>query len=362
MPDVVRIRPVLRDVATLDTREVYRGQVFHDSILWQGHSAGDVSAYRIDAHAADGILLASAPVPHTAEFLHAFGPRTILAVGKHFRRRCGGWFTYHSIVRLVATTGRPSRLRVTTRIMPRALQVEQFAGGPRAMFFNEPGSRKVVRWHGWRSRPLRPDLHGPGTMIHRGRHLFVVERNDYRPGHETMARIDLVTEAVDRTSREVRRGIGAVVDVPGTPWIAVAESRADRVLLIECETNRVAAVLPAPGMPVAVAACGRKLVVLAAAARALRFFDLGAARRPLVAEWDLGALAPGLRHPRALDVDPATETMFIRFCFHPLVEGSVAGVVAAFDPERAPRADGTAATPATPSMLTARRRPPRSGS
>lgn len=356
MTAVTRVRPWLRDLATVDPREVYRGQVFHDGILWQGHSAGDASTYRIDAHAAGGGLVASAAVPHTVEFLHAFGPRAILAVGKHFRRR-GGWITFHSVMRLVAATGRASRLRVTTRAMPRHLQVEQFGGGPRAMFFNEPGSRKVIRWHGWRARPLRPDIRFPGTMIHRGRHLFVVERNDHRPGHETVVRIDLDTESVDRGFPGPPRGIAAVVDVPGTPWIAAAESAADRVLLIECETNRLAAVLPAPGMPVALAPCGGKLVVLAAAARTLRFFDLGAAGLPLLAEWDLAALGSGLRHPRALDVDPVTETVYIRFCFHPLVEGSAAGVALAGDPERQPAgcaADATGVRDSTP----AGRRPP----
>jgi hypothetical protein len=334
---VVRIRPTLRRLGTLDPREVYRGQVFHDRLLWEGHSAGDVSTYRIDVHAADGTRLASAAVPHTLEFLHPFGPRTVIVVGKHYSHR-GGWRTYHSIVRCVAAAGRPPRLTVKTRRMPKRLQVEQFGGGPDAMYFNEPGSRKVVRWNGWWSRPLEPDIHFPGTMIRCGRHLFVLERHDYRPGHETIARIDLVTQAIERTFPTSRQRITALVDVPGSPWIAATEAWADQVLLIDREANRLAATLPVPGMPVELAMFDRRLVVLAAESRTLMFFDLASAGLPLVAEWDLSGIGPGFEHPRAMHVDPESGSVFIRFAFHPLLEGSVAGVTLAVDPDRSQKA------------------------
>jgi hypothetical protein len=71
--------------------------------------------------------------------------------------------------------------------MPRRLQVEQFGGSAGAMWFNETGSRRVFRWNGWWARPLRADVHLPGAMIPSGRWLFVLERNDLRPGAETIA-------------------------------------------------------------------------------------------------------------------------------------------------------------------------------
>lgn len=330
--DVVRVRPMVRSLGTLDPREVYRGQVFHDRLLWQGHSAGDVSTYRIDVHSADGTRLASAPVPHTLEFVHPFGPHTVLVVGKHYGRR-GGWRTYHTRVRFTAAAGRPPRLIVKTRTMPKRLQVEQFGGDPRGMFFNDPGSRKVVHWNGWWSRPLAPDIHFPGTMIRSGRHLFVLERHDYRPGRETIVRIDLVTQAIERTFSTARQRITALVDVPGSPWIAATEAWADQVLLIDRAANRLAATLPVPGMPVELAAAAGRLVVLAAESRTLRFFDLTRAGLPLVAEWDLAGVGPEYEHPRALHLDPESGSVFIRFAFHPLLEGSVAGVMLAVDPQ-----------------------------
>ena len=330
--DVVRVRPVVRSLGTLDPREVYRGQAFHDRLLWQGHSAGDVSTYRIDVHSADGTRLASAPVPHTLEFLHPFGPRTVLVVGKHYQPR-GGWRTYHTSVRFDPARGRPPRLTVKTRTMPKRLQVEQFGGDPRGMFFNDPGSRKVVRWNGWWSRPLAPDIHFPGTMIRSGRHLFVLERHDVRPGRETIARVDLLTQAIERTFPTARQRITALVDVPGSPWIAATEAWADQVLLIDRVANRLAATLPVPGMPVELAAAAGTLVVLAAESRTLRFFDLTRAGLPLVAVWDLAGIGPEYDHPRALHVDPESGGVFIRFAFHPLLNGSVAGVTLAVDPE-----------------------------
>ena len=327
------IRPSISSLGPVDSHEVYRGQVFHDGLLWEGHCSGAFPEYRLDAHAADGtVVVASAHVPHTLEFLYPFAPRTILVVGKHFHPR-RGWLTHHSIVRFEAPSRhRPGRLHVDTRTMPRHLQVEQFGGCPRAMFFNEPGARKVIRWNGWWGRPLRPVIHLPGAMVHCGHHLFVLERNDLRPGNETVLRIDLRTEQAERTFPCPRRRITALVDLPDTPWIAATEAWADQVLLIDKRVNRLAATLSVPGMPVDLAPFGHGLAVFAADARRVSFFDLEAPSLPLVAEWDLSALDRGSAHHRAMHVDPVSGSLFLRSAFHPSVDSSAAAVRKVVDP------------------------------
>jgi len=199
-------------VSLLDPGEVYKGQVVHDGCLWEGHSTTSVSSYRLDVHAADDLqVLASAAVPHTLEFLYPFGPHTILAVGKHFTNRWG-WLTYHSIARF-----QHGRLRVRTRAMPMALQVEQFGGHAGCMYFNEPCSHKVFRWTRWGARPLVPDIRLPGVILPFETCVFVLERNRIHPGCENIVRIDLPTQRIDRTFSEPRNKLTTMIDLAGFP-------------------------------------------------------------------------------------------------------------------------------------------------
>ena len=333
--------PEIRTVTLLDPCEVYRGQVFHAGLLWEGHSAGKVDDYRIDVHDPDTLaVIASAPVPHTLEFLYPYAAGTILAVGKHFDER-RGWLTYHSTVRFDQAPPLP-RLRVRVRTMPRRLQVEQFGGSAGRMWFNEPGSRKVFRWNGWWDRPLCPEVHLPGAMIPFGRWLFVLERNDVRPGREMIARIDTVTHAIERTFPDTRRHLTMILDLEGLPWIAAPEAWADQVLLVDKATNRLAATLPVPGKPVAVARLGECLVVFAAEARQASFFDLSSAGFPLVARWDLAGLGSDFLNARSLQIDPHSGRLFLRSPFHPRISGNTPAVRVAVDPDGATLARCTA--------------------
>ena len=322
----LEVVPSVREVVPLDPSEPYRGQVFHAGHLWLGHSTGTVADYRLDARAPCGRLVASAGVPHTVEFLHPFGPGAVLAVGKHHLPR-RGWRTYHTIA---SVAGR--RLRIRTRVMPAALQVEQFGGSPRAMFFNETGMGRVIRWNGLWGRALPPRVGFPGTILHCGRWLFVLERNDFRPGHESIARIDLARGGIERTFPGTRRRLTTLLDLEGLPWIAAPEAWADRVLLVDRDGNRLAAEIPIEGSPVEVARLGRCLVVAAQEARTLSFVDLTAPGFPLVARWDLAAAGAALAHIRALAVDPDSGNVYLRSPFHARVPDGVAAVTMAVDP------------------------------
>jgi hypothetical protein len=322
-------------VATLDPCEVYRGQVFHDGHLWVGHSAGRVEDYRLDVYDGDGsTLLASAPVPHTLEFLYPFGPWTILAVGKHHTRR-HGWLTYHSVARL-----RRGRLSLTSRSMPAHLQVEQFGGSPGAMYFNETGSRRVFRWTGFRGLPFAHDIRMPGTIVALPGCLFVLERNRIVPGAENVARIDLATGQIERTFTTPRRGLSTLVRLAGWPWIAAVEGWADQVLLVDTRSNTLAAVLPAPGTPVDAAQVGRHLLVVSRDPKRLRFFDLAAAGVPQVAEWDLAGLGYDFANITTMHADQRTGRVFLRSPFHPAVAGNTPAVkmVACRPPHAGPHA------------------------
>lgn len=328
----LQVVPEVGEVVPLDPHEVYRAQAFHAGHLWLGHSTGTVADYRLDAHAPCGRLVASATVPHTVEFLHPFGAGAVLAVGKHHLPR-KGWRTYHSVARLVKGS-----LRVRTRTMPAALQVEQFGGSPGAMFFNETGMGRVIRWNGLWGRPLPPRVGFPGTMLHCGRWLFVLERNDFRPGNESIARIDLARGTIERTFAGTRRRLTTLLDLAGLPWIAAPEAWADRVLLVDKASNRLAAEIAVEGSPVEVARLGHCLVVFASESRRASFFDLAADGFPLLAEWDLAGLGDAVRNVRAMDVDPASGNLYLRSPFHPRIAGGRATVLVAADPDGATRA------------------------
>ena len=311
----------IRLIAILDPGEVYRGQVFHDGHLWEGHSVGGVAAYRLDVHAADGgHVLASASVPHTLEFLYPFGPDTILIVGKHFTDR-RGWLTYHSTARF-----RQGRLRVTTSAMPMHLQIEQFGGRAGLMYFNETGSRKVLRWTRWGARPLTPDIRLPGVILPFERYVFVLERTRIIPGHENVVKIDLASQSIERTFATPRNKLSTMIALEGFPWIAAAETWADQVLLIDKETNTLAASLAAPGMPVDLAQVGRHLLVVGREPKWLRFFDLAAPGIPQVEEWDLSALGDDFGNLTTMHVDPQRGNVFLRSPFHPRMRGNTPAV------------------------------------
>jgi len=320
-PDI-RVRTLLR----LGRHEVYRGQCFHAGLLFEGHSGdghggdgrdgGGRVGHRLDVHrAGDASVLATARLVHTAEFIHPFGPGAVIVVGKHYLPRAG-WRTYHSVARLVR-----GRLRVRTRTMPSGLQVEQFGGSPRAMFFNEPGSRQVYRWTCIGPRALGPEIHLPGTMIVAGNGLYVLERNHVVPGRENLARIDLATRSITRTFPTPRRRLCALLDLPGTPWLAVAETWAEQVLIVEKATNRLARVLPVPGGPVALARLGRGLAVFCDEPRRIDFLDPTDGAAGPLARWNLTDVGAELANVTAFDIDPESGDVYLRSPFHPRVEG-----------------------------------------
>lgn len=318
-PDI-RVRTLLR----LGRHEVYRGQCFHAGLLFAGHSGGGGDdrgrqggeGHRLDIHLpGDANAAATARLVHTAEFIHPFGPDAVIVVGKHFLPRAG-WRTYHTVARVAR-----GRLRTRTRMMPSWLQVEQFGGSPRAMFFNEPGSRQVYHWSVLGPRALGPEVFLPGTMLVAGTGLYVLERNHVVRGRENLARIDLATRTIARTFLTTRRGLSALVDLPGTPWLAVAETGADQVLVVEKAANRLARTIPVPGGPVALAALGRHLVVFCDEPRRIDFLDPADDRGTPLARWNLADGAAALGHVTAIDVDPATGDVYLRSPFHPLVEG-----------------------------------------
>lgn len=328
----IRVRPTIRTVARLDPFEVYRAQAFHAGHLWLGHSSGTVDDYRVDVHDPDGRVVASGAVRHTVEFLHPFAPRAVLAVGKHFVAG-RGWRTFHS----VASLG-PRGLRVRTRTMPARYQVEQFGGSPRAMFFNETGLGRVIRWNGFWARPLPAPVRFPGTLLHCGRWLFVLERNDFRPGQESIARIDLRRGTLERTFPRPRRRLTTIVDLPGLPWIAAPEAWADRVLLVDKAANRLAAEIPVAGTPVELARVGDCLVVASQEPARLSFVHLRRPGFPIVAEWDLSATGTDLGNIRAMDVDPVTGDVYLRSPYHARVADNTPAVTVVGDPDGATRA------------------------
>ena len=323
--------PDVRTIARLDRHEPWRGQCFHAGLLWEGH-VGAPGRHRLDVHRpGDPAVAASAVLPHTAEFIHPFGPDAVIVVGKHADPRWG-WRTYHTVARFAH-----GRLRIRTRTMPAWLQVEQFGGAPGAMYFNEPGSRQVYRWNGLWARSLGPEIHLPGTMIPAGDSLYVLERNCVVPGQENLVRIDLVRRSAERTFPTPRRRLCALVDLPATPWIAVAETWAEQVLLVERATNRLARVIPAPGGPVALARYGSCLAVLVDEPRRLVFLDPAGDGRPTgdgraVAEWDLAAVGAALGHVTALDVDPQRGDVYLRSPYHPRVADNEPAVTMVADP------------------------------
>ena len=125
---------------------------------------------------------------------------------------------------------------------------------------------------------------------------------------------------------------GRIVEMQAIWDIAVAETRADQVLLIERESNTLATTLSAPGMPIALTCLGRCLMVLCREPKSLLFFDLASTYLPLVAEWDLSGLGDDFCNVTTMHVDPRGGSVFLRSPFHPRFPDNAPGVKRVWEP------------------------------
>jgi hypothetical protein len=300
-------------VTELSRNEPYfEPHLFHDNLLWVGRSRDaktDNTQYQIEVYDSAGNP-AAAPlaIPHTASFLYAFGAGSAIVVGKTANPY---WQTHYTVVRYAN-----GNLSGDTVDFPSEIQADTFGGDENNLYFTEPGDGAVFHYQpGFSSLDpvhfLSPTLHGPRGLQLVGKDLFVMISNGGNNEYNLL-KLDTSTQATDFTFKSgFRNLLTTMVKVPDRPLLALTERGADKLLLVDTDTNQLTQELPAKGEPWGLASYGKHcLAVMAQTDLTVHFYDLNA--NQALADWDVSAVINRFHRPRALAADPATGTLYIR--------------------------------------------------
>jgi hypothetical protein len=317
--------PEIRFVTELHRNEPYQAHLFHDGVLFVGRTKqADGESHRMEAYSADGkTQLASVALPHTPSFVYAFGPKTVIVVGKS----SWPWKTHYSTI-----SWRGTSFKLNTYTFPEKIQVDQFAGKPGGpLFFGETGEAHIYEKRNSGGGFLSPRIALPGMMELVGRSLYVIENNSVFTGDENLVRIDLSTQKAERTFPTTRKFLANLLQLKGGAQLALAETGASQVLLVDAATNQLAETIPVPlGSPRGLAQLGHCLLVAADEARHLFFFDLNTPDKKIVADWDLSVVGFKFGRARDLAVDDLTGRVYVRSAYPcPSCQVSMSSVVVA---------------------------------
>ena len=308
---------VMTKIDTLNSTEAYAPMVFHNHLLWLGR--GDYSqrktVYRIEVRSSDGeTLLSSHLVPHSVERLYPFDKDSIIMMGKSFTSE--GWITYYSIVRACC-----GAMAVETHPLPTSFQVEEFAGTPDRLFFNEVGERSVVAKTAESTKLLPVEISGPGQMHLVGDFLWILERRSFFLGDENIARINLKTLEVDRVFSQLRNGLVGLLALKDGSTLAATELNDQNVILIDSQDLSRQTIIPLQGThPRSMAEWGKCLIVGSEQPNRLTIIRLGETKPRTVFEFNLEAYATDLPRLNKITVDPETGNIFLRSSVAPETE------------------------------------------
>jgi hypothetical protein len=296
-------------VAELNPTEAYAPQVFHQGHLWLGkldYSSGK-NKYHLEVRTGDGErVVNSHPVKHSLEHLYVFDENHILATGKSYTE--AGWVTYYSLASL-----NKGKIQLETHALPSQFMVQEFAGGPERLFFNETGDRSVVQLDASGAQLLPLVISGPGAMNVIGNSLFVLERRSFKLGDEDIVKVDLQTMKVKRVFNDERAGIVSMLPLKGRETLAATEVLGQRILFIDTRDNRLEEVIPLKGThPRTLAQWGNCLVVGSEAPLRLTVIDINHPKNRPVAQFDLEKYSSDLPSIRNLSVNPETASLFLR--------------------------------------------------
>jgi hypothetical protein len=320
-------------VAELPRNEVYEGQIFHDGLLWEGISRQtDTEKHHVDVY--DGVSLqkiATVNLAHTVFVIRPYSEHQVVVIGKSFTEQ---WETHYTII-----TRRGSTFSTELTTFPIEWMVDHYAGKPGAMYFTEPGTRGVYKLSGRRNLvALTKEVSGPGMMELDGSSLWVLERRSLYMGDEGIVKLDIASGRIDRTfGNEYRNGLSDIKILSGYPLLAVSETLADQVLLIDRATNKLVQEIPVAGGPRGLDQLGGCLLVTSEVTKQVTFIALwGGADRGVLDVWDATAAGDRLKAPRKIAVDPTNGRIFLRSTYGcPSCSVTQSSVFALQDPENA---------------------------
>jgi len=300
---------VMTKIATLNEIEAYAPMVFHNHLLWLGRVdySQRKSVHWIEIRTPDGeTLLGKQLISHSVERLYPFDKDRILVMGKAYTS--AGWVTYYSTVRSCC-----GAIAVETHAVPSTFQVEEFAGTPELLFFNETGERSVVAANAAGYGLLPIQVSGPGQMQLVGDALWILERRSVFFGDENIARVDLKTMKVERAFSDPRKGLSNLIALNDGSALATAEYHGEKLLLLNSQDYATQTEVPIRGThPRAVAEWGRCLLVASEYPHRISVVSRATETPEVIFEFELDYYASDLPNIKKITVDPETGSVFLR--------------------------------------------------
>lgn len=299
--------PTSRIALSLDKGEPYALNLFHAGFYFTGHSRQtDTEQHRIEVYSSDlSTKVKEIAVPHTVESIAPLSANEVLVVGKHYSTE---WFGYYTVVTVKNGTFSPKTTKFSTDFMP-----EFFAGKAGQLYFNEAGNAGVFRWNGSSGQMLPVKLSGPGRMAYTGTDLFVIERRNLLLfGDEQLTRVNLASQKATSVFPTIRNGLAQVQYLPNSGLVAVSETLADQVHLVDPSTNQVVESVTT-ATPEGLVAMGNCLAVSSREEKRATLF-LVAKGQPTktVDTWDLTALGGNLHNTRHITADGVGKRLYVR--------------------------------------------------
>lgn len=311
----------LRQVTQLEATDPYDAHLFHEGVLWVGRNRDPQgNFYRLEAYSPDGSQrIASAMIPHTLGYLSTLGTKAV-AVGKSWKDSTG-WRTHYTTAEL-----KGNKLLVKTTTLPTWVQTEYYAGREGALFFTEMGSRAVLRATGSSVKAIPGEISGPGKMTLVGDILYIIERKSFMQGDENLVRFNIKTNQSERVFASDRNNLSNIAALPGTGRVALAETAADRVHILDPKAAGVLYSISVPDGPAALAGLGKCVLALSYFTRKLHVYDVSGPAAKEVDEWDLSGLGDDVKNVRVLEADPKSGRIYVRATFRPEFPGAKTGV------------------------------------
>ncbi len=238
--------PIAKSIASLDKSEPFEGMTFHDGLLWVGRSRLDFNSnYRLDMYDRNDQLAGSVTFPHAANFVHPYGTHSVIVIGTGYSPN----LTNYTIVEHTGAT-----FAVHTHQIPMDAWANRWVGtlGGRE-YFTDPGGNvndpasdqdpnlpaQTIFTMGSSGRPqyLTTRLRMPigGTKV--GSVLYLLHGESMADPRTNLVRLDPQTGAMTSAFDTFRNDLTALVQLPGTTVLALAEAGANQVLFYDTATQ-----------------------------------------------------------------------------------------------------------------------------
>lgn len=292
-------------VTELSKMEVLNGHLFHDGVLWEAVTREqDSGAYPLKIF--DGTthqLIKEIGLPHNATRIVPYSEHEVLVVG----RSSYPFRTHYSVIQ---RTG--DQFTVSTVDFPIEFQVNDVAAGPNTFYFSDVGDAAVYQLSGRSAltAAIQP-ISGPGPMSFDGKSLWAIELRSIGPSDENVVRYDPKTGTAQRIFGNLRNGLTDIFASPSHPYVAISEALSNQVLLLNKETGELSHTVPVKAQPRGIMQVGGCLVVTSANYGHLSFIRMWETPE-IIDTWDFSAAGDRLKSPRAITMNPATGTFFLR--------------------------------------------------